>query len=134
MVEVMGGQLHSILIPIAPSLPHLRSGKLKGLAVGTLKRSALLPELATLDELGVTGFDAANWYSIVAPAKTLPPVMDRLHAEIVKYMTSADTQKRLPAMGVEIDIKTDAEMRKIVPAEIAKWTKVAIAAKMPREH
>jgi tripartite-type tricarboxylate transporter receptor subunit TctC len=133
MVDVMGGQLHGILIPIAPALPHLRSGKLKALAVGTLKRSTLLPELATLDELGITGFDAANWYAIVAAAKTPPTIVNRLHTEIAKYMRAPETQKRLPGMGIEIDIKTDEEMRKIVPGEIAKWTKVAIAAKMPRD-
>ena len=133
MIDVMGGQLHAILIPIVPSLPHLRSGKLKGIANGALKRSALLPELPTLDELGMKGFDAANWYSIATTAGTPPAIVKRLHTEIASYMLHPDTQKKLNAMGAEVEIKTGDELRKILPGEIAKWTKVALTANMPRE-
>lgn len=133
MVDVMGGQLHAILIPIVPSLPHLRSGKLKGLATGTLKRSVLLPELPTLDELGMKGFDAANWYSMATAAGTPPAIVKRLHNEVASYLTSPDIRKKLTAMGAEVDIRTGEEMKKIIPGEIAKWTKVAIAAKMAKE-
>ncbi len=134
LVEVLGGQLHGTLVPIVPVLPHMRSGKIKALAVGTLKRSALLPELATLDELGIKGFDAANTYAIAAPAGTPPAIVNRLHKLIAAYMLAPETQKVLTGMGAEVDIKTGEEIRKIIPAEIAKWTKVAIAAGMPREQ
>ena len=133
MIDVIGGQVHAILIPIVPSLPHLRSGKLKGLAMGTLRRSPLLPELPTLDELGISGYDAANWYAIATAAGTPPAIVKRLHTEIANYLRQPETQKRITAMGADIDIKTADEMRQIIPAEIAKWTKVAIAAGMPRE-
>ena len=134
LVEVLGGQLHGTLVPIVPVLPHLKSGKIKALAVGTLKRSALLPELSTLDELGVKGFDAANTYAIATAAGTPPAIVNRLHTLIAAYMRSPETQKLLTAMGAEVDIRTGDEMRKIIPVEIAKWTKVAIAAGMPREQ
>jgi tripartite-type tricarboxylate transporter receptor subunit TctC len=133
MIDVMGGQLHAILIPIVPALPQLRSGKLKGIASGSLKRSVLLPELPTLDELGMKGFDAANWYSMATAAGTPPAIVKRLHTEVASYMLHADTQKKLTAMGAEVDIKTGDELRKILPTEIAKWTKVAAAANMARE-
>ena len=133
MIDVIGGQVHAILIPIVPSLPHLRSGKLKGLAMGTLRRSPLLPELPTLDELGISGYDAANWYAIATAAGTPPAIVKRLHTEIANYLRQPETQKRITAMGADIDIKTPDEMRQIIPAEIAKWTKVAMAAGMPRE-
>lgn len=133
MIDVIGGQVHAIIIPIVPSLPHLRSGKLKGLAMGTLKRSPLLPELPTLDELGISGYDAANWYAIATAAGTPPAIVKRMHTEIASYLRQPETQKRITAMGADIDIKTADEMRQIIPAEIAKWTKVAIAAGMPRE-
>lgn len=133
MIDVIGGQVHAIIIPIVPSLPHLRSGKLKGLAMGSLRRSPLLPELPTLDELGISGYDAANWYAIATAAGTPPAIVKRLHTEIVNYLRQPETQKRITAMGADIDIKTPDEMRKIIPAEIAKWTQVAIAAGMPRE-
>jgi len=133
MIDVIGGQVHAIIIPIVPSLPHLRSGKLKGLAMGTLRRSPLLPELPTLDELGISGYDAANWYAIATAAGTPPAIVKRLHTEIANYLRQPETQKRITAMGADIDIKTPDEMRQIIPAEIAKWTKVAMAAGMPRE-
>lgn len=133
MMEVIGGQLHAIIIPIVPSLPHLRGGRLKALAVGTLKRSALLPELPTLDELGLSGYDAANTYSFATAARTPPAIVKRLHTLIADYMRLPETEKRLTAMGAEIDIKTGDEMRKIIPLEMAKWDKVARAAGMPRE-
>jgi len=134
MLEVIGGQLHANILPIVPSLPHLRSGKMKGLGMGTLKRSALLPELATLDELGVKGYDAANTYTMAVTAKTSPAITKRLYTLITDYMRLPDTEKKLTAMGAEVDIKTGEEMRKIIPAEIEKWMKVAIAAGMPREQ
>jgi tripartite-type tricarboxylate transporter receptor subunit TctC len=102
--------------------------------MGTLKRSALLPDLATLDELGVSGYDAANTYTMATTARTPPAIVKRLYTLIVDYMRLPDTQKKLTAMGAEVDIRTGEEMRKIIPVEIAKWTKVAIAAGMPREE
>jgi tripartite-type tricarboxylate transporter receptor subunit TctC len=134
LVEVLGGQLHGTIVPIVPVLPHLKSGKMKALATGTLKRSAILPELPTLDELGVKGYDAANTYAIATPAGTPPAIVNQLHTAIASYMRSPGTVKLLTAMGAEVDIKTGEEMRKIIPVEIAKWTKVAIAAGMPREQ
>ena len=133
MIDVIGGQVHAIIMPIVPALPQLRSGKLKGIAVGTLKRNPLLPELPTIDELGISGYDAENWYAIATAAGTPPAIVKRLHGEIAAYMRQPETQKRITAMGAVIDIKTPDEMRKIIPVEIAKWTRVARAAGMPTE-
>jgi tripartite-type tricarboxylate transporter receptor subunit TctC len=133
MFDVMGGQAHVHFAVSVPALPHLRSGKLKGLAVGTLKRAELLPDLPTLDETGIKGYDASNWYSIAAPTGTPRPIVRKLHDEIAAYFTSPETQKQLTAMGAVLDIRNADEMRKVIPAEIAKWTKVAIDAGMPRD-
>lgn len=133
MMDVIGGQAQVHLAVSVPALPHLRAGRLRGLAVGTLKRAELLPDLPTLDEAGVKGYDAANWYSVAAPAGTPRPIVMRLHKEIAAYFTSPEMRKKMTAMGAFIDIKGPDEMRKIIPAEIAKWTQVAIEAGMPRE-
>ena len=133
MMDVIGGQAHAHFAVSVPALPHLRSGRLKGLAVGTLKRADLLPDLPTLDEEGIKGYDAANWYAIATAAGTPPAIVKRLHTEIAIYLRQPETQKRITAMGADIDIKTPDEMRQIIPAEIAKWTKIARAAGMPRE-
>ncbi len=132
MIDVIGGQAHVNFAVSVPALPHLRSGKLKGLAVGTLKRTELLPDLPTLDEAGVTGYDASNWYAIASAAGTPRPIVMKLHDEIARYFRIPEVQKQLTAMGAVIDVKAPDEMRKIIPTEIAKWTKVAIDTRMPR--
>ena len=133
MFDVMGGQAHATFAVSVPALPHLRSGKLKGLAVGTLTRVEMVPDIPTLDELGIKGYDASNWYSIAVTAGTPRPIVNKLNQEIVRYFRLPETQKLMANMGAIIDLKGPDEMRKIVPAEIAKWTKVAIDAGMPRE-
>ena len=132
MMDVIGGQTHAAFQASVPVLPHLRSGRLKGLAVGSLTRAELLPDLPTLDEVGMKGYDCANWYAIATASGTPRPIVTKLHDEIVSYFTSPEMQKQMTAMGAVVEIKTPEEMRKIIPAEIEKWTKVAIDAQMPR--
>ena len=134
MMDVIGGQTHATMAVSVPALPHLRSGKLKGLAVGTLKRAEQLPNLPTLDEAGIKGYDASNWYAIATPSGTPRPIVKRLEDELVAFFTTPEMQKKMSSMGAVIDLKGPAEMRKIIPAEIAKWTKVADAAGIPREN
>jgi tripartite-type tricarboxylate transporter receptor subunit TctC len=133
MVDAIGGQVSATFAVSVPALPHLKSGKLRGLAVGTLKRVELLPDLPTVDEAGVKGYDASNWYAVAAPAGTPRAIVMKLHNETAKYFTAPDNVKKLVAMGAILDIRTPDEMRKYIPAEIAKWTRVAIDAGMPRE-
>ena len=132
MMDVIGGQTHAHFAVSVPALPHLRSGRLKGLAVGNLKRVDLLPDLPTLDEAGIKGYDAANWYAIAAPAGTPRPIVTKLHNEIARYFNSPEMRKTMTDMGAVIDIKTPDQMRQIIPGEIKKWTQVAIEAGMPR--
>lgn len=132
MIDVMGGQVNANLAVSVPAIPHLRSGKLKGLAVGLPKRSDLLPNLPTLDEAGVKGYEAANWYAIATASGTPKPIVTKLHDELAHFFTSPEMMKKMTEMGAVVDIKTPDEMRKIIPAEIAKWTKVAAEAGMKR--
>jgi tripartite-type tricarboxylate transporter receptor subunit TctC len=132
MIDVIGGQVHATFAVSVPALPHLRSGKLKGLAVGTLKRMDAVPDIPTLDEAGVKGYDASNWYAIATTAGTPKPIVAKLHDEIARYFKTPEVQKQMSTMGAVIDIRTPEEMRKIIPVEIAKWTRVAIEARMPR--
>jgi tripartite-type tricarboxylate transporter receptor subunit TctC len=132
MMDVVGGQTHAAFQASAAVLPQLRAGRLKALAVGSLKRVDMLPDVPTLDESGFKGYECANWYAVATASATPRPIVTKLHNEIVRYFNSPETQKQMTAMGASVDIKTADEMRKIIPAEIAKWTKVAIDAGMPR--
>jgi tripartite-type tricarboxylate transporter receptor subunit TctC len=132
MMDVIGGHAQVHLAVSVPALPHLRAGRLKGLAVGTLKRTELLPDLPTLDEEGIKGYEAQNWYAVAAPAGTPPAIVARLHNEIARFFTSPEMRQKMTAMGAFIDIRNADEMRKIIPVEIKKWTQVAVEANIPR--
>ena len=132
MMDVIGGQAHAHLAVSVPAIPHLRAGRLRGLAVGARQRAEQLPDIPTFEEAGVKGFDAANWYAVAAPSGTPRAIVMKLHDEIARFFTSPEMRKKMTAMGAVIDIKTPDEMRKIIPAEIAKWTRVAIDAGIPR--
>jgi len=132
MMDVVAGQTHAAFQASVAALPQVRAGKLKAIAVGSLTRAELLPEVPTLDESGLKGYESANWYAIATAAGTPRPIVTKLHDEIVRYFTSPDVQKQITAMGAVLEIKGPDEMRKIIPAEIAKWTKVALEAGMPR--
>jgi tripartite-type tricarboxylate transporter receptor subunit TctC len=132
MIDVIGGQTHAAFQASVPVLPHVRAGRLKALAVGSLTRAELLPDVPTLDESGLKGYEAANWYAIATASGTPRAIVTKLHNEIARHFTSPETLKQMNAMGAIVDIKTPDEMRKLIPAEIAKWTKVAIDAGMPR--
>ncbi len=128
LIDVMAGQAHINLGSLIQTLPHLRSGKLKPLATSGAKRAAATPELPTIAEAGVAGYEANNWWAVGAAAGTPPGVMAKLNAEIARYLRLPETQKRFEAEGVEADIRTPEEVRKMLPVEIAKWANVAKVA------
>ena len=112
----------------APSvLQQIKSNRLRGLAVTTLKRTAAAPELPTIAESGVPNYDANTWYGALAPAKTAAPIVTRLHAEFIKIMQSADILERIAVLGYEASTTTPQEFAAYIKAEIAKWGKVVKA-------
>ena len=133
MIDVMGGQSHMTVGSIVQSIPHIRSGKLKPIATGGATRAATLPDLPTIAEAGVPGYDASNWWAVAAPAGTPAPTIAKLSAAITAYLNMPETQKRFTTEGAEVDIRTPAEMRKMVPLDMAKWARVAKEAGMRAE-
>jgi tripartite-type tricarboxylate transporter receptor subunit TctC len=116
-----------------PLLPHLKSGKMKPLAAGTLKRSTMFPDLPTLDELGYKGFHASNWYTIATSPGTPKAIVSKLYNEIGAYMHAPATMKTFTGMGGEVDVLGTEEVKKFIAEETVKWRKVAIESGMPRD-
>jgi len=105
------------------ALPQLKAGRIRGLAVSTLKRSHELPDLPTLDESGFKGFEVSGWYGLAAPARTPQPVIARLNSELVKILSSGEAAQNLSRRGYDPAPTTPEAFGKYLNSEIARWTK-----------
>jgi len=124
----MSGQVPIMFDAIPAVLPHLKSGKLRGLGIGTRTRSPFVPDLPTIAESGYPGFEAVGWIGIVAPAKTPNAVLDKLNAEIVHILKEPDVKQRLDALAFTPVGDTRAEYATFIKSEIAKWGKAVKAS------
>ncbi|MGZ5147869.1 MAG: tripartite tricarboxylate transporter substrate-binding protein, partial [Burkholderiales bacterium] len=111
-------------------IPHVRSGRLRALGITTAKRSTLLPELPTIVEQGVTGFEVDSWFGFLAPAGTPPEVVAKLNKEIVRIVHVPDMKSRLATDGAEPVGNSPAQFVEHMASETAKWAKVIAAAKI----
>ena len=128
MTEVMGGRIDWFFAPMVSALPLIQSGKLKALAVGTGKRSAVQPSLPTTVEGGVPGSEYLFWVGLFAPAKTPKPLVDALQAEVAKIMASSELKERLDKLGAEPFTMPSAQFDKFIVDETAKAQQVVKAA------
>jgi tripartite-type tricarboxylate transporter receptor subunit TctC len=116
--DLFAGRVQLMFDNLASALPHIRSGKVRALAVTTAKRSSFLPELPTLEESGLKGFDMTTWWGVMAPGKTPEAVVQRLSDEILKAMEAPDIAERLRAMGSETPaVRTPAQFTAFVERE-----------------
>ena len=133
LIDVMSGQAHVAVATIVTASPALRSGKVKPLAVGGAKRLSVLPEVPTAAEAGLPGYEAVIWWAWATTAGTPAAVLTKLNTEIAAIQKMPETVKRFASESAEIDIRTPAEMRKMIPADLAKWEKVAKDAGMAKQ-
>jgi len=125
ITDLVAGQLQ-VMFTVGPAgLPQIRAGRIRGLAVSTAKRSAFAPELPTIAESGLPGFDVFGWNGLLAPAGTPNPVVAKLHEEIVKALRSTEVRERIASFGFEPVGSTPEEFGEFVKADIARWAKVA---------
>jgi tripartite-type tricarboxylate transporter receptor subunit TctC len=124
LTDVIAGQVQMNLGSLVQMMPHVRSGKLKALGVGGAKRVVALPDVPTIAEAGVPGYEANNWWGILAPAGTPGPILNRLHNEITAILDSPETRKRFELEGAEVMRMSPAEFANFVAQETAKWTRV----------
>jgi tripartite-type tricarboxylate transporter receptor subunit TctC len=133
MIDVVGGHSQVLVSSLVQTGAHIRSGKLKALGVGSAKRSALFPDIPTIAEAGVPGYEMANWWGIVAPTGTPQPIVDKLAREIGVVLSAPETQKHFAVEGAEVVQKTPAEFAAFIEAELAKWQRVVRDAKIKAE-
>ncbi|MEO7404973.1 MAG: tripartite tricarboxylate transporter substrate-binding protein, partial [Burkholderiales bacterium] len=118
---LLGGQTQLMFDTLVATLPQIRAGKLRALAVSTAFRAALLADVPTLAESGVTGFDAGAWLGLVAPAGTPREIVIRLNQDVQKLLLTADVKDKLAGMGAEILVSTPEQFQAHIKSELAKW-------------
>ncbi|AOB31330.1 hypothetical protein AKI39_12500 [Bordetella sp. H567] len=122
--DVASGQIQAVLTTIPAALPFIRSGRVRALATSGLKRSSVLPELPTIDESGVKGFEYLPWYGFLAPSGTPETVLDGLSASIVAAAKQPDIEKKLELNGIEVSPMPRQEFLKVFNADLDKWTQI----------
>lgn len=124
LVDLIAGNIQVLFSTLTPALPHMKTGRIKALAVTSLKRSELVPELPTVSDSGLKGFEVTGWYGVLAPAQTPHPVIRRLHAETEKALQAPEVRQSLTAQGFEIDVRGPDAFAAFLRAETLKWARV----------
>ncbi len=122
--DLLAGRVHMMFNDFTTSLPHIQQKTMRPLAVSRIKRSSLFPELPTMDEAGVTGFDMDTWAGIFAPANTPQPIVKLLNTELRKIIDSADVKSKLRAAGFEAFSSSPEELDQFVKEQLGKWGKM----------
>lgn len=128
MLDLLGGNIQLIFATAASSIGHIKAGRARALAVTTAKRSSLVPELPTVAEAGVPGFEANNWNGFFVPAKTPRPIINRLNKELAAALSLPDIKEFLFKQGLDAAPGTPEQFAKYMRSEYAKWSKVIKAA------
>jgi tripartite-type tricarboxylate transporter receptor subunit TctC len=124
VIDLVSGQVHFMFATAASVIPHARSGRLRALAVTSVQRSPSVPELPTVAEAGIAGFEALTWHGIVVPSATPAPIVARINTEINAALATAELKERLAAQGVEARGGKPEEFAAFLRTEIPKWSKV----------
>ncbi len=133
MTALMSGEVAMVFDPVLTSLPQIKAGRIRALAVTTAKRSALLPEVPTVAEAGLPGYEAGNWFGVFAPAATPAVMVDRLNSAINAAMTNPQMKDRLLSQGADPLSGTPQQLADLVKSELAKFAKIVKAANIKIE-
>jgi tripartite-type tricarboxylate transporter receptor subunit TctC len=128
LTDLMGGQVQIMFDNLPSSLQQIKAGKLRAIAVTSLTRAPALPNVPTISESGLPGFEASSWFGVLAPAGTPAPVVARINAEINKWLQSADAREKLLAQGAEAAGGSPEQFAAFIRSETEKWAKVVKAS------
>ena len=134
LIDLIGGQVQLLLASAISAAPNLKSGKVRALGVTSAKRSRNMPDLPTIAEAGVPGFDVTGWYGIVAPPATPRALVDKLNRELVTLIDDPSVEDKLAADGAEAAPSTPAQFQKTIRDEIDKWTRLVQANSIKLER
>jgi tripartite-type tricarboxylate transporter receptor subunit TctC len=127
LVSLLGGEVMMIITGVPPLMPHIKSGKLRPLGVSTAQRLAQLPDVPTIIEAGVPGYEVVQWYGLLAPARTPDAIVTRVHAEVVKALERPEVRERFSAEGAEPIGSTPAQFAAFIKSELVRWRPVVKA-------
>ncbi len=122
--ELLGGQVQMMMSSLLPAMPHVQSGRLRGLAVTSLKRTAALPDIPTMVESGLPGFETTSWHGLLLPAKTPAAIANRLHSELVKMLNHAEVKTLFANQGMDVVANKPEEFAAYIKSESEKWSRV----------
>ena len=133
VTDLLGGRLQLAMANLTTALPHLKTGRLRGLAIGTAQRSALLPDMPTVSEAGVPGYEANNWNGIVVPRATPPAIVDQLNRAIVAALREPETSARIAAAGLDVIGDSVPDFARYLRSEADKWGRLVKTAGIKAE-
>jgi tripartite-type tricarboxylate transporter receptor subunit TctC len=133
VTDLLGGQISIFFGDVSTALPPVRAGKLKSYAVSGIKRSPLAPDLPTIDEAGLKGYELTAWFAAYAPAKTPKPIIDKLNAAFREALKDKDVSEKLLTAGIEPEASSPDELKKFQALETEKWKKIVADAKIEPE-
>jgi tripartite-type tricarboxylate transporter receptor subunit TctC len=128
ITDLLGGQVDLLFATVVQGLPHVKAGKLRALGVGGTVRAPQLPEVPTIAESGVPGFDITNWFGVLAPAGTPAPILERLNRDIVQQLGTAEMKERLTAEGADPRGSSATEFARLIESDVRKYTQIVRAA------
>lgn len=128
VTDLLGGHVHLMFAGPLAFVPHIKSGRLRPLAIADTRRSPLVPDVPTMAEAGFAGVETGTWYALLAPAKTPRPIIDTLHRAVAATLKQPDIRGRMDAQGVDIVASTPQELDRHLQAEVDKWAKLVKAA------
>ena len=126
--DIIAGHVQMMFSSVSPAKPHIETGKVRALAVSTLQRTALLPDIGSVNELAIPGFEAVAWHALVGPAKLPKDVLAKLHSAMMETLKDPATSKQLTSMGLDILPTTPEELAAYIKAEIPKWSAIIKAS------
>lgn len=131
--DLLSGRVPMLFSSISTGAPHVRTGKLRAIAMTTSERSRAMPEVPTFDESGLKGYEVSGWYGLLAPGKTPPAIVSHINSELRQVLADPEALKRLAQAGIEPAPGTPAAFATLIRTEIPKWAKVIKAAGIPQE-